>query len=546
MRSVLIVGLLAAGSLAAQSSIEGQILNAATGAPLKKTMVRLNGMGGGPQQNPQPQQNRMPAQLAKETDEQGNFSFTGLDAGRYSLSAQRTGFLRQSYGARHYNTNGTPLVLAQDQHMKGIVLKLSPQSVIAGKVIDEDGEPMSNVQVRAMRNVYRGGKRQWSQVGNGQTSDIGEYRIANLEPGKYLVTAYPRSGGDMMITPSTEPLPSKPETIAAPTYYPNAADTVGASPIEVGPAAEMRGIDVRIRKVQAFHVRGKVVVTGAAADRQSVTVMMTPKDSVGEPIQSMGLARMPEGRFEIRGVPPGSYIAHAQLRNSNGMLIGMQAVDIGNTHMDGLVLTLSGGFDLQGVVKVAESEAQVDVSNVNLNLRPVGFVFGGASRAKVGEGNKFVLKGVMPQKFTVSAQNLPEGCFVQSIRYAGQEVTEEGVEPNGNAAIEVVLSATAGQVTGVVSDKDGKPVPGASVVLWSKEKAATPQGNSTDENGAFTFKGLKPGDYKLLAFEDVEQGAYMDPAFVKPWESRAADVKIDPSGKPTLQYKVISAEETAK
>jgi protocatechuate 3,4-dioxygenase beta subunit len=548
MKSVLVLGVLAAGTLAAQGSIEGQVFNAATGAPLKKTMVRLNalnspGQGYGGQQA---QQGRMPVNLAKETDDQGNFSFTGLDPGRYSLSAQRTGFLRQSYGARHFNTNGVPIVLTQDQHIKNLAFRLAPQSVIVGKVIDEDGEPAAHVLVQALKYAYRGGKKQWSQVENGQTSDIGEYRMANLEPGRYLIRISPRNLGEMVQMSSVaEPMPDKPEMVMATTYYPNAADTTGGAPIDVAPGAEVRGIDIRLRKVASFRVRGKVVVPGGT-DRMTTSVMLSSADGGGN-IESMGMARQPDGRFEIRGVAPGSYIAHAQIRNSNQQMIGMQTVQVGSAHVDNVVLTLSPSFDIPGTVRVAESHAKVNLQNVNVMARPVGFIFGGMGRGKTGDDAKFTLKNVMPQRFTVDVANPPDGCFVQSIKYAGQEVTAAGVEPNGGAPLEIVLSATAGQVTGAVTDKDGKPVAGAAVVLFSKSTpAAGPWNMFTDENGSFTFKGLKPGDYKLLSFEDVEPGAYTDPEFIKPWESRASDVKLDPSGKAAVQYRVISAEETAK
>src|SRR5262249_5250882 len=155
--------------------------------------------------------------------------------------------LHQSYGGRKYNTSGTPLPLAADQHVKDIVFKLNPQSVITGKVLDEDGEPLANVQVRALKYAYRGGKKQWVQAGNGDSSDIGEYRIPNLDPGRYLVPTMPRmNGANGFQTPSNEPLPETPEMSYAGTYYPSTPEEASAAPVEVGAGGEIRGIDIRL------------------------------------------------------------------------------------------------------------------------------------------------------------------------------------------------------------------------------------------------------------------------------------------------------------
>src|SRR4051794_29866516 len=144
--------------------IEGQVLNAKGGAPLQKASVQINMMGPGGGPVLAGRGSIMPVRKAVETDEQGRSSFAGLEPGKYRLSAERQGYLRQNYGARKYSGNGTPVLVAEGQTVKGIVFQLSPQAVITGKVLDEDGEPMANVQVRALRNLYRGGKRQWTPV----------------------------------------------------------------------------------------------------------------------------------------------------------------------------------------------------------------------------------------------------------------------------------------------------------------------------------------------------------------------------------------------
>src|SRR3954453_19384867 len=161
----------AAQAAPATGSIEGQVFNLATGAPLKRASVRLSAIGRGGRGGPGGGPFAGPQQQSRETDDQGRFVFSNLDAGRYYLSAERQGFLRQNYGGRRYNTSGTPIVVAADQRIGSLVLKMNPPSVIAGKALDEDGEPVANLQVRAYKQAYRSGKKQWVQAGNGTTSD---------------------------------------------------------------------------------------------------------------------------------------------------------------------------------------------------------------------------------------------------------------------------------------------------------------------------------------------------------------------------------------
>src|SRR6185369_15735477 len=111
---------------------------------------------------------------------------------------------------------------------------------------------------------------------------------------------------------------------------------------------------------------------------------------------------------------------------------------------------------------------------------------------------------------------------------------------NGGALV-ITLSAAAGRVDAVVMDKDGKAGWHAVVALIPKEGAGTVV-QTADENGILSFKGLKPGEYRLIAWDDVESGAPYDPDFVKPYESRAKAVKVDASGHEAVQLKSIADE----
>ena len=79
-----------------------------------------------------------------------------------------------------------------------IDLRLTRAGVVTGKVVDEFGDPVTDVFVTAMRYQYVQGSRRLMQTGRGaQTNDIGEYRIYGLSPGQYYVSATLRNFGGM-------------------------------------------------------------------------------------------------------------------------------------------------------------------------------------------------------------------------------------------------------------------------------------------------------------------------------------------------------------
>ena len=531
-----------------KGSIEGQVMSA-KGGPLKKANVQLTMMnsGGGVATMPvrapagigaPPLLANAPVRKAVETDEQGRFSFAGLAPGKYRLSADRQGFLRQSYGARKYSGGGTPVMVADGQSVKGIVFSLSPQAVITGKVLDEDGEPVAGLQVRALKNLYRGGKRQWSQVGNAQTSDIGEFRLPGLEPGRYLVASMPRNnvGVQLRRGQASEPLPATPDEVYASTYYPSTKDSATAVPIDVGAGGEIRGIDIRLVKTRVYRVRGRVV---GGAEARNITVFLTPREAP-QGQQLIAIANGENGEFEIRNVPPGQYTASAQTRGRGADAMAVAPVDVMANHVDGLVLTLTPGRDIQGSIKVVDATPPPDLKNVSVMLRPVGVMGGMPGRSKVDDELKFTIKSVPAVKYAVNVIGVPDTAYVKSIQYGGRDVTEDGIEMSSGGTLDIVLSGAAAQIDAVVVDKDGKAAWNAVVAIVPKEGSINVR--TADENGILSLRGLKPGEYRLYAWEDVEPGAPQDPDFLKPFEAQSKSLKLDANGHEAVQLKAIVIE----
>lgn len=57
-----------------------------------------------------------------------------------------------------------------------------------------------------------------------------------------------------------------------------------------------------------------------------------------------------------------------------------------------------------------------------------------------------------------------------------------------------IIYAQSGSIEGVVTNEDGEPLPGVSVLIQGSNK-----GRSTNANGTFLFENMSPGDYVLIA-----------------------------------------------
>jgi hypothetical protein len=91
----------------------------------------------------------------------------------------------------------------------------------------------------------------------------------------------------------------------------------------------------------------------------------------------------------------------------------------------------------------------------------------------------------------------------------------------------------------------GQPVSAATVVLIPgperRTNATAFKTSTSDQNGNFSIRSILPGDYKVLAWEDVETGAYFDPEFLKNFETRGEAVRIQRGSQNRVTLRVIPA-----
>ena len=331
---VVLCGLLltqSAASTQATGRIAGRIVADGTNAPIADARIMVL-----PSAPPRPTAGRAGSfgapwrPMQAQTDENGRFVIDKVEPGTYRLEVQKTGFAPTGVEGR-----GTTAEVAAGKTTE-VALVLQKGGVIAGKVLDAQGEPVTDVRLIAMRRTDRPAGLPGppgSAVflvpapfsGQQQTNDLGEYRIAGLAPGEYYVAAMP-NGGMSLGGPGTVPASTGKANVT--TYYPGTIDQTAATPIRVAAGDTVYNIVFALQSTPGFRVSGRVVDESGAAVSGAMVMLMgsRPSGFMGPP----GHATSGEdGRFTFVDVAAGSYHVNASIPIQMGPGGGATAIASG-------------------------------------------------------------------------------------------------------------------------------------------------------------------------------------------------------------------------
>ncbi len=116
----------------------------------------------------------------------------------------------------------------------------------------------------------------------------------------------------------------------------------------------------------------------------------------------------------------------------------------------------------------------------------------------------------------------------------------------GKLPLDIALSRDGATIGGMVQDKDDQPAPGAIVVLIPETNLQFRhdlyQQTTTDQYGRYRFSSVAPGEYKLVAGEDIEPGIWFDGDFLKNIEKRSQTVTVRAKGHLTVALHLSSSE----
>src|SRR6516225_4151597 len=335
--------------------------------------------------------------------------------------------LSRSSDRRSPTDPGAMFALRPSQKMSDLIFKLGRAGVIIGHVFNADGEPMPNVMLNAVRQVYREGKKEFQSSAWDRSNDLGEYRIFGLAPGRYYVSAeeqtWNRVVGDREFNAIEKDTGEK---AYAKAYFPAALDLGKASTVTVKEGEEIPAVDILMKEVVAYRIRGKVTnLLSKNRGGQNVQIAVLRRDS-GAGWSEVGSTSVEKAddTFEIPGVTPGEYSLLAFSFDDGKAHSTQEDLTVGNADVEGLTVTIGPGVNIPGRVAWEGKPSLEKAGLLTVGAAPPGPVYVWAESAEVDTSNQFTLNDVPEGEFRLTVAGMSKDCFVKEARFGDAPLSD--------------------------------------------------------------------------------------------------------------------------
>jgi hypothetical protein len=568
LHTALMILLLQTSVLQQMGSIEGSVFISGTTDPVASATVELRLVGD----------ERL--QYSVSTNDEGRFAFRNVSEGSYRVSVTNPGHVRTEYGQRSQTGRGEILRVGSGQRVTGLQIRLTSTAAVQGRVYGADGRPFVKATVEALKSTYQSGQQSFVVIQSALTNDLGEYRLFWLTPGRYYLRVsapdWGLLGDGVRLDNSPSPLPRVSGTTGArfssdagalplalgrsatvlannryvPIYFPNAPSPEGARELDLKAGDNLSGLDLLLSPVATRRIRGIVVdeATGqppVTSPGYATTVQSLPRLDGGS------VAIDAKGEFEIPALRVATILSARTLRRPDPLeeIAGLVTIPAGEVDIDGVRIVINSGFVVAGQIRMEGAEAgaadaRLKGLRVTLQRDPQIATLRPADSGLSSETGTFTLRGVTPGDYRVDvipildrAPRAPAAnpvAYVKSIHLGDADVLNGTLRLNGPPAegvgLRIVIADDWGSVTGRVVDAASKPMTQATIVLVpaieQRSRRDLFKTAAADTNGQFRFERVPLGDYKLFAWEEIEPGAWFDPAFLTRIEDQGKEIRV--------------------
>ena len=291
----------------ARIAVQGVVRNSATGDPLPRALVQIEG----------------DANTGSLTDGEGRFEIPGVPAGPQIIRVVKPGFRDRPYAAEETGLQAegpahSVLVAAQ---MPDLNFALVPNCAIHGHIELSTGDPADGIGVSLLKNVVRFGRTVWVQVTSTKTNGEGTYRFGGLPEGVYAVYTEPTLESEPAVSVlAAGSAANVARSGYASTFYPDARDLSGATRIRLSGGSQAEAnLSLALEPfypvtaVDAAQTNTPGTTKGSQAGNYLATVMDASGHLLPYP------AQYDEATHSLQAsLPDGTYVlvVHARLANS--------------------------------------------------------------------------------------------------------------------------------------------------------------------------------------------------------------------------------------
>jgi hypothetical protein len=545
----------------ALATVHGVVRNGASGEPLARALVRING----------------DAMTGTLTDENGRFEIAGIPVGPQELQVIKPGFLDRDASteasqenARNYGHN---VMVATE--MADVVFTMMPVNSIRGQIQLSTGEPAMSIQVMLLKRTVQDGRIVWEAASNAKTTSQGFYRFGGLPDGSYALYTEPAMDSDS----TTNIVESgRGANVArsgyASQFYPDARALAGATKITLaGGVQAQANFSLTLepfRSVMASIVlpagRQSAVSTSQSGPNLSVLTMdgqghqlaySAQYDEVTHTIQAF----LPDGNYSF-GVA--EMTAVSRVANSAGdkivapaagaqSMTGQVDFSVAGRAVSNLRIPLSPVRSRPVQVTVTRTAAQTSQprdSGVFITLSQTGGWISDGMVSSYAEGSS---AGVLETSFTPPGSYwahtavAQKGLCVISLSSGGVDLAREPLLLGISGPAAPLTLALRDDCSGLTLSLPGSvagPVTGAEVFYTiyvvpdiASTEDVVPQTLRPSTGGRVTLSGLTPGNYHVYAFDHPVALEYRNPEALAGLHGQA--VTLSPGETSDLVVEVV-------
>jgi hypothetical protein len=499
-------------------TVSGQVVNSVTNQPIAGALVRFGG------------------EHAMLTGREGQFEFHDVEGVFSGDLVVKPGYFSEQYG--WIDSTGT------GERNQPITLKLVPEAIVFGKVLDQNGQPLQDLRIQLKMLQIRDGLRHWEQRDTTMTNVEGEFRFFELQAGKYsLSTAFQVDGS-----------PDAPSAVAfaSVVYPPMSGNEESALNLSPGDHVEanLNPPSQRLYPVTG-HIEGPVA-QGVSFEAES---------STGGAIEPGVRFNQATGDFLLR-LPSGSYRLKLHAFVQPEQFFATREVSIGEAPLKNLSITLARLARVPVEIEYQDSNTSSQgaqpppsfYTNVGLEESDpsgLGRTFNAQPPPLSDRGSdSLAIRDLEPGEYRLVSRP-PPPWYLASAVCGSLDLKKDSLSIAGSAAgcsIHAVLRNDSATLNwSIHANSQGGQAKQIFIYampldnfVQSLSMVNAQQQASGDAAGS--LEGLAPGRYLVLALDHAEELPYREPELVQRYLSAGKEVALTANGKSEVQLDLVAGE----